>query len=106
MPVPVLYICSALLLVALFPMPYGYYILLRIVVCAVSIWSGIEAHKKGASITPWIFAVIAILYNPIEKIHLSKELWMPINIATAIIILSSIKKLKKSAQHVDAPESP
>ena len=75
---------AGLLLFAIFPLPYGYYQLLRIV---VSISSGISAfvayedNNQGLAI---IFALVLILFNPFIPIYLSKEIWIPIDIIVGI----------------------
>lgn len=81
-------ICSALLLLALCPMPYGYYTFLRIV---ITIWGATTAYQH-LNINPGhlgglLAAGIAILYNPIIQIHLTRPIWMGINLATILIIL-------------------
>ena len=45
-----------------------------------------------------IFAIILILYNPIAPVHLSREIWMPINFITAGIYIYGFFKIKKQIQ--------
>ena len=76
-----------LLVLAVFPLPYGYYIVLRIIVtiCASLIAYGV--YKSSGNITPsaLLFCVIAILFNPLVPIHFSKAIWMPIDLISATI---------------------
>jgi len=75
---------AGLLLFAIFPLPYGYYQLLRIV---VTISSGISAYKayenknQGLSIA---FAIVLILFNPIMPIYLDKGTWVVFDITVGI----------------------
>ena len=75
---------AGLLLFAIFPLPYGYYQLLRIV---VTISSGISAYKAyenknhGLSIA---FAIVLILFNPIMPIYLDKGTWVVFDITVGI----------------------
>ena len=69
-------------IIALFPMPYGFYILLRLVITTVAIFSMIELKKEGSQF--WYFFIgVAILFNPIFPIYLSKSIWMPIDLIVA-----------------------
>ncbi|GAG75103.1 unnamed protein product [marine sediment metagenome] len=47
MPVFVIYITSAMLLIAVAPLPYGYYTLLRLVVTGVFAWAGYITYKRN-----------------------------------------------------------
>ena len=72
----------AALAVALLHMPYGYYMLLRLLVCGVCAYlSGREADS-GRTEWAWILGGCAVLYNPILPIHLNREMWSVINVAT------------------------
>ena len=97
MKTPLLIACL-LLLIAIAPMPYGYYQFLRI---AITIVAGITAYnlfeKKQNN---WLiaFVLIMILYNPIIVIHLDKAIWKPINIVTAVFfgVFALANKYKKN----------
>lgn len=85
---------SGLLLLALAPMPYGYYELLRLVSCAFFFYAGFVARNKDhseTSLVPWGFFGLAALFNPIFPVHLSREVWAPIDIGAAIFILANLK---------------
>lgn len=84
-------IVCAMLLWALHPEnPYGYYILLRWICCAIFAFlsfKAIDAYKKGWA---WILGVTALIYNPIFRVHLNRELWLVVNIVTVIIAFASV----------------
>jgi hypothetical protein len=75
------------------PLPYGYYMLLRIAACGFFIWAAVITYEKQSQYLPWVFGLLALLFNPIIKIHLPKELWAAIDIASAIFILVVRQKL-------------
>ena len=97
MPISVIYIASGMLFLGAAPLPYGYYMLLRIVATVVFVWAAIVGHEKKDRVLPWVFGVGAILFNPIMKIHLPKELWVAIDIAAGILLLVTQSKIKESA---------
>jgi hypothetical protein len=93
-------IAAGLLLLAIAPLPYGYYQFLRI---AITLIAGINAfhvyHQKGQ----WpflIFLGIAILFNPLLPIYLDKDSWTPIDLITAIFF-----GFMALAQHRDENEA-
>lgn len=42
----------------------------------------VELEKSGWA---WVFGIIALLFNPIIPVHLSREIWAPIDIMAALI---------------------
>ena len=62
---------------------YGYYQLLRWIVC---ICSGLITYEFYLSNNKLfiLYAIIAVLFNPIAPIYLDKDVWQNIDIITAI----------------------
>ena len=75
---------AGLLLFAIFPLPYGYYQLLRIVVTISSGISAFKAYENKNQALTIVFALIFILFNPIIPIYLDKEIWTFIDIIVAL----------------------
>lgn len=74
--------------------PYGYYVFLRIVVCGVFACLAVKAYQLGKPWWMWGLTVLAALYNPIIRIHLDRELWSAVNLATIGVLTLSIWFLK------------
>lgn len=87
------FICGAASLLAILPLPYSYYLSLRGLLFGGCILIGFLL--KDIENKNWLYAIvgIAIIFNPLFPIHLTKLIWMPINLVTAIIFfkLSKIK---------------
>lgn len=90
-------IASGFLLVALFDgLPYGFFTLLRFVVCAVGAYMAYKTYEKdNDSLLVWLFGGIAILFNPIISIHLTREVWWFIDLIAGVLFILSIFKFKK-----------
>jgi len=73
--------------------PYGYYILLRWITCTTSILVAFQAFEKNIDWAKVVFIVIAILFNPLAPIYLSRSIWIPLDIITAIFFIFAIKIL-------------
>ncbi len=84
----------AMLFLAIFPMPYGYYMLLRLVVCGTAIYVAYYAKQMNKQRWMWAMGFIALLFNPIIPIPLDKVTWSLVDLAVAIILLIGLKKLK------------
>ena len=88
-------VSSLLLLWALYPgNPYGYYILLRWICCGVFAYLAVKALVQEKQGWVWILGITALIYNPIFRVHLSRELWDVVNIVTIGISVASIYVLR------------
>lgn len=79
-----------LLLLAILPMPYGYYIFLRVACCVTFAYIGIRALDDSKTGTAYFLFGIAFLYNPIIRVHLNREAWQVINVITIGIATATI----------------
>ena len=83
-----------LLILAVFNMPSGYYVLLRIVVFVCSIYFLIKYMNVKNETMTWVFGILAIIYNPLIPVYLyNKTLWFIINLITIAIFFQSRKIL-------------
>ena len=91
-----LIISCLLLLIAIAPMPYGYYQFLRITITVVTGINAYDLYQKKQNNWLVAFVAIVILYNPIIVIHFEKAIWKPINIVTAVFfgVFTLVKKHK------------
>lgn len=100
---------AAALAVAILPMPYGYYQLLRVLVFVfAAFWflgrfSGAGAsHEIAAPLWMTIAMILtAALWNPVFPVHLgTRALWAPLNIAAAVLFTSAFfRESRIKAQH-------
>ncbi|MEI7850746.1 MAG: DUF6804 family protein [Kiritimatiellales bacterium] len=75
-------VAGAMLLWALYPEnPYGYYVLLRWIVCPCFAYAARQAFKQEKQNLVWILGATAAIYNPAIPLHLNRELWSVLNLA-------------------------
>lgn len=77
---------AMVLLVAVGPWPYGFYMLLRLLVCAGSIFVALKLGNTSP--LTWTFVVLAIIYNPVFRISFEREFWTIINLVSAVPFLA------------------
>jgi hypothetical protein len=78
-----------LLLWALDRHAYGYYKILRWVVCGAGAYSTFVAMSSKKISWAWAFGITAVFFNPIIPIHLDRGTWAVIDIAAAILFAVS-----------------
>lgn len=85
-----------MLLLALAPLPYGYYTMLRFVVCGIVSYLAWR-HYELLGLGPWTIGLIltAILFNPIIPIHLPREVWAVIDAGCAVVLLINMRMMRK-----------
>lgn len=90
-------ILIALFLIGLLPVPYGFYMIIKIGVCVVlyMYYQLIHNIPKRSDILNISFVVLAVLYNPFMPISLgSKAAWLFVNIATLLFFTLILEQLK------------
>lgn len=74
-----------LLLVALLNMPYGYFQFLRVIVFCASAYLAIQEKDRNGEFWLWAFVACALVYNPVFKLSLGREIWPLANVATVAL---------------------
>ncbi|MCY3817867.1 MAG: hypothetical protein OXH52_00680 [Gammaproteobacteria bacterium] len=95
---------AILLAGALLPWPYGYYELLRLAVCAASAWIAYEQWRHDDGVSGWVvaFGGMAMLYNPLMPIHLTREIWSVLNLASASAFVLHLRALRGLVRDLDS----
>ena len=78
---------AILLLLCILPMPYSFYTIVRLAMTVISgylAYNYYSQNKKELAIT---FLIVAILFQPFIKFALGRELWLIVDIVTAIFLL-------------------
>ena len=87
-----------LLILCLFPMPYGYYNLVRIIsmICfAIFAYQYYSEKKMELAIT---FCGLALLFQPLIKIHLGRGLWNAVDLIVAAFLIILVYLNRKHGQ--------
>src|SRR5207249_8414290 len=67
-------------------LPYGYYMLLRLFLCGVSLFSLFGAHLPLEDWYRWVLGGFAGLYNPVLSVRIgNKGIWEVLNTVTVIL---------------------
>ena len=69
---------------------YDYYVLLRWVVCGVGGLGAFRAAGFGKRGWAWALGIVALFFNPIIPVHLTRETWGFIDVGAALLLLVSI----------------
>lgn len=76
-------------------LPYGYFQILRWVVCGVCSYRAYFAYAQEKNIWMWVLGCSAVLFNPLIPIHLDREVWVIIDVLMAACLIASLK-IKKA----------
>ncbi|MCC6551181.1 MAG: hypothetical protein IT279_14040 [Ignavibacteriaceae bacterium] len=87
---PIKLILALLLLLTVFDMPYGYYQFLRIAATAGFIFLAYSGFSARYRFTPLVWSLGALLFNPVFKVALGRELWMVFDLAFAVLLAASV----------------
>jgi uncharacterized membrane protein len=93
-----LIVSIVMLFLAILPMPYGYYMLIRLVVCGTAIYVAYYAKQVNREKWMWAMGFIALLFNPLILIPLDRATWSLVDLAVAILFIVSLVKIKNGKQ--------
>jgi hypothetical protein len=83
------FVPAAMLVLAIGRWPYGYYMLLRVIVLATALLLASLIYQQGRAFTVWIglFVAVAFVYNPLVPLHLTRGVWSVLNLAVAVLFI-------------------
>ena len=97
-----LYLAVALLL-CLFPMPYDYFTLVRFASMIIFACFAFSFYKEKNTLFMVIAISLAILFQPLAKITLSRVMWNIIDVIVAVALIALWWKGRKATQKPQRP---
>ena len=95
MPVTIVFLSAGLLFIGALPLPYEYYLVLRVIAFIVFAWAAIHVSTKNKGRLFWASVIFAVIFNPFMSIHLPKEIWMVIDVFAGIFLISVREKISQ-----------
>ncbi len=80
-------VAAGMLILSLGSLPYGYYRLLRWVVFGSAVYGGWLAYEGRGRWLLGFFIPVALLFNPLIPIHLTRQGWAPIDVIVGALFL-------------------
>jgi hypothetical protein len=88
-------VATAAVLLGLLHMPYGFYMLLRSVLCLTAAVGFAAARQNKSLPWTWTYGAVAIFYNPLLPVHLGeKSLWILLDLGTLIPLWAGAKRFR------------
>ena len=95
------FVCARLISAALLIWAFGrhryiFYESVKLIVCGVTVYGVYYTYKLEMKLWKVVFAVIAILFNPVLPVHLSRQAWEVYDLAAAGVLLLSVFLVKSA----------
>jgi hypothetical protein len=88
---------AVLLFICLFDMPYGYYQFVRVAATLVFVLFAIQSYNLKSNAMILIYVILAILFQPFEKIALGREVWNILDVIVGVgLLLTALYKKTES----------
>lgn len=88
-------VAAVLLLVAVGRNAYDFYTIMRWIVCGVCAYGAYLEFERKRTVWAWLFAIMAIAFNPIVPVRLSRGTWAPIDVLAAAVLVASVVMSRK-----------
>ncbi len=76
-----------LLIAAVGKHPYGFYMVLRLVITVGAVYWAWRAYKARLRGWAWAFVAVALLLNPFLPIRMHRAQWQPIDLYVGILLI-------------------
>lgn len=83
-------VLAALLVLCLADMPYGYFQFVRFAGMLVFGYFAYTANERGSKVEAVVFVVLAVLFQPLIKISLGREIWNIVDVIVAVGLLLTL----------------
>lgn len=89
MPILIVYATAAIMIAALFPLPEAYLSILNILAFGTFAWGAYRNFEPFGPMTilAVVYALFAIVFNPISPVILPAMVWKTVDIAGAVLLL-------------------
>ena len=67
--------------------PYGFYMVLRLVITVGAVYWAWRVYKAGQRAWTWMFVAVALLLNPFLPIRMQRAQWQPIDLYLGILLI-------------------
>jgi hypothetical protein len=91
LPINIKIVLSLLFLICLLDMPYGYFQLVRLLSLAGFVLLAYIANNKGDQLCAIVYILLAILFQPLIKIPLGREIWNIVDVIGNLKLWRSFK---------------
>jgi hypothetical protein len=81
---------AVLIFICLLDMPYGYYQFVRVAATSVFVLFAIQSYNLKSNAMILIYVILAILFQPFEKIALGREVWNVLDVIVGVGLLLSV----------------
>lgn len=88
-----------------FPMPYGYYELVRFAGLLGFALLAYDSYARGGPREAIAYAGLALLFQPFAKVALGRSLWELVDGVVALLLVLSLLPGKAPSKGKDRPES-
>jgi FtsH-binding integral membrane protein len=71
-------------------LPYAYYQLMNWVVAGAAVAVAMHSYQRDYYFLMWIFALVAVIFNPLAPIYLRADVWKVTDIVAALLFVISL----------------
>ena len=89
-------IAGIALFIGILDLPYGYYQLLKWLICGAGAYGAYLSYEKKNLKWVWILGIITLIFNPLIPFHFVKESWKTIDLIAGVIFCVYFGILKKT----------
>src|SRR5687768_12586005 len=87
-----------LLLAVIGSWPYGFYQLLRLVVCGSAAYMAFKGFERNSQGWAWVMVGVALLFNPLIPVRFAREDWQTLDLIAAGVFGAVLWSMKRQTR--------
>ncbi len=72
--------------------PYGFYTLLRLVICGSAVYLAVQFKSRSDDSLTWVMVGVALLFNPFVPITFARDIWVILDAAAAVVFGLAVRR--------------
>lgn len=80
--------------------PYSFYVLMRFVACGSAAYLAVGAHREMRHFWTWVMVAVALLFNPLVPVHMSRHDWQRLDVVGAFVFAIYVVILTRRTENV------
>ena len=83
-------VLALVLLLCLFPLPYGFFVFVRLIATIVFGYLIYDFYQRGETIKCIVAVLLLLIFQPFAKVSFAREIWQVIDVIVALLLFGNV----------------
>ena len=83
-------VLALVLLLCLFPLPYGFFVFVRLIATIVFGYLIYDFYQRGETVKCIVAVLLLLIFQPFAKVSFAREIWQVIDVIVALLLFGNV----------------